>query len=105
MGRNVFAHESGIHVNAMLRDTSTFEPFPAEEVGGERLYVLGKHSGRALVASLLTEAGRQPTADELADCLARVRELSSRRGGPVEPAELLEIHDEVRASLAAAPSA
>ena len=98
VGRNVFAHESGIHVNAMLRDTSTFEPFPPEEVGGERLYVLGKHSGRALVAALLADAGRQPTDTELAECLARVREASAQRGGPVPAAELLTIHDQARAA-------
>ena len=88
VGPNVFAHESGIHVNAMLRDTSTFEPFPPEEVGNARRYVLGKHSGRALVAHLLAERGIEPDEKALGATLVAVRRLAHERGGAVADAEL-----------------
>jgi homocitrate synthase NifV len=88
VGPNVFAHESGIHVNAMLRDTSTFEPFPPEEVGNCRRYVLGKHSGRALVAHLLKEQGIEPEEKALGATLVAVRKLAVERGGAVADAEL-----------------
>lgn len=93
VGSNVFAHESGIHVNAMLKDTSTFEPFPPEEVGGERRYVLGKHSGRALVEFVLREAGRDYTDEDLVNCLSWVRQTAVQRGGSVAPHELLARFD------------
>jgi isopropylmalate/homocitrate/citramalate synthase len=88
VGPNVFAHESGIHVNAMLRDTSTFEPFPPEEVGNSRRYVLGKHSGRALVAHLLKEKGIEPEEKALGATLVAVRKLAVERGGAVADVEL-----------------
>ena len=69
VGDNVFAHESGIHVNGMLKDTSTFEPFMPEEVGNVRRYVIGKHSGRATLRSVLEERGFKTDDDQLATCL------------------------------------
>jgi homocitrate synthase NifV len=93
VGDNVFAHESGIHVKGMLKNTSTFEPFPPEEVGNERRYVLGKHSGRALVETILRDAGREFTDHELADCLAWVRRAAIERGGPVSEQELIARFD------------
>jgi homocitrate synthase NifV len=93
VGSNVFAHESGIHVKGMLKNASTFEPFPPEEVGNERHYVLGKHSGRALIELVLRTAGRDFTDDDLADSLAWVRRTAIERGGPVTEEELLARFD------------
>lgn len=93
VGSNVFAHESGIHVKGMLKNTSTFEPFPPEEVGNERRYVLGKHSGRALIEFVLRAAGRDFTDDDLAGSLAWVRQTAIERGGPVTEEELLARFD------------
>lgn len=92
VGDNVFAHESGIHVNGMLRDPSTFEPFAPEEVAGERRYVLGKHSGRALVRWALGAQGIDADEARVGECLTRVRSLAITRGGAVAPAELVEIY-------------
>lgn len=92
VGENVFAHESGIHVNAMLKDTSSFEPINPEAVGGERRYILGKHSGRALIRSLLEENGKEYDDELLSRCLSEVRTLAMRQGSAVETAQLLEIH-------------
>jgi homocitrate synthase NifV len=96
VGDNVFAHESGIHVNGMLRDTSSFEPFPPELVGGQRRYVLGKHSGRALLAWVLESEGIEPREELLHDCLSAVRERSIDSGGSISRGEFVKIYqDEV----------
>ncbi len=51
VGKNAFAHESGIHQHGVLSDRSTYEIIDAREVGGEAAQiVLGKHSGRHAVA-------------------------------------------------------
>jgi homocitrate synthase NifV len=92
VGRNIFAHESGIHAKGMLKDTGTFEPFQPEEVGGERRYVIGKHSGRAVVKYALEERGVAVNDDLLPVCLDAVRKESVRIGGPVEPERLLAIY-------------
>lgn len=92
VGSNVFAHESGIHVNAMLRDTSTFEPFPPEDVGNERRYVLGKHSGKALLQHLIEHSRGDVDADALTQTLSDVRSRAVERGGPIEQNEMLELY-------------
>jgi len=56
VGQNVFAHESGIHTHGVLQHPKTYEPIPAELVGGERRFVFGKHSGRNVIRHTLTEA-------------------------------------------------
>jgi homocitrate synthase NifV len=56
-GQNVFRHESGIHVHAMLRDCRSYEAFGPEAVGRMREnYVIGKHSGKAAIRAMLKEA-------------------------------------------------
>jgi homocitrate synthase NifV len=100
VGTNVFAHESGIHVNAMLKDTSSFEPFPPEQVGGQRRYVLGKHSGRALIRHVLEENSRSFDDDVLGESLRQVRALATAQGREVSPDELLSIHSEITSRLA-----
>ena len=98
MGRNVFAHESGIHVKGMLADTSTFEPYSPDEVGGTRRYVLGKHSGLALVNAVLEQHGLAPEEETSRKCLSEVRALAVRHGGVVEPGELIEMYRRLSAT-------
>jgi homocitrate synthase NifV len=45
VGGDIFAHESGVHVDAILKTPLTYEPFAPGEVGLERAIVIGKHSG------------------------------------------------------------
>ena len=55
--------------------------------------MLGKHSGRALVETVLRGAGREFTDNDLADCLAWVRRAAIERGGPVSEQELIARFD------------
>lgn len=88
VGEAVFTHESGIHVDGLLKNAATYEGFDPAELGRERRTVLGKHSGsqgvrqaygnlgfsldEGLARRLLSrirahasEAKRAPTTDEL----------------------------------------
>ncbi|MBS1263342.1 MAG: 2-isopropylmalate synthase [Methanonatronarchaeales archaeon] len=56
VGKNVFAHESGIHSSAVLKNPFTYEPYPPEVVGADRRFMVGDSSGRGAVASKLEEA-------------------------------------------------
>ena len=47
VGDNAFAHEAGIHVDGLMKHTSTYEPLSPEEVGNKRRIILGKHSGKS----------------------------------------------------------
>ena len=53
IGEGVFAHESGIHVAGMLVDPAIYQVIDPQSVGAEIRYVLGKHTGDALVAHVL----------------------------------------------------
>jgi homocitrate synthase NifV len=97
VGENIFAHESGIHVNGMLANDTTFEPFLPEEVGRTRHYVLGKHSGRALIRHLLAGKGIEISDSELGICLDHVRELAIQQGGPISEEQLTPIYRELKA--------
>ncbi len=57
-GQSVFLHESGIHVHALLRDRTAYEPFEPASVGqNESQFVLGKHSGRTGLQHILSKQG------------------------------------------------
>ncbi|NJR24060.1 MAG: homocitrate synthase [Richelia sp. CSU_2_1] len=73
VGENAFAHESGIHAHGILHDPVTYEPFAPEEVGWERRFVVGKHSGRHLVLSVLQQQGIFLDAEEVQSVLEAVR--------------------------------
>ena len=58
MGRNAFAHESGIHQDGVLKERSTYEIMDAPTVGLEsNSIVLGKHSGRHALQDALEQLG------------------------------------------------
>ncbi len=73
VGRNVFRHESGIHVDAVLEEPLTYEPFLPELIGHHRRIVLGKHSGCRAVKAKLTECGIEVSKDELCKIVERVK--------------------------------
>lgn len=98
VGDNVFAHESGIHVNGMLKDTSTFEPFTPEEVGNVRRYVIGKHSGRATLRNVLEHRGIEVQEDSLARCLVEVRAVAIKQGDALTPDQLCNLYKNMSAS-------
>ena len=58
VGKNAFAHESGIHQDGMLKNAETYEIMTPESVGlKETSLVMGKHSGRHAFRSKLEETG------------------------------------------------
>lgn len=91
VGPNVFAHESGIHTAGMLRDSSTFEPFPPELVGGKRQLVAGKHSGRSIIKELLGSDAPELNDDQFSRLLSKVREEAIQSQGLVNREKLKEM--------------
>ena len=73
VGRNVFRHESGIHVDAVIEEPLTYEPFLPEMIGHQRKIVLGKHSGCRAVKAKLEEYGIDVTRDELCRIVEEVK--------------------------------
>ncbi|MPL58266.1 2-isopropylmalate synthase [bioreactor metagenome] len=73
VGRNIFRHESGIHVDAVIEEPLTYEPFLPELVGQKRQLVLGKHSGCRAVKAKLDQCGVEVTKDELCKIVEEVK--------------------------------
>ena len=80
VGRNAFAHESGIHQHGVLRDRETYEIMDPKAIGHASVLVLGKHSGRAAFADALNKFGIVLEDDDFARAFARFKELADRKG-------------------------
>ena len=80
VGKNAFAHESGIHQDGMLKNAETFEIMRPADVGlKETSLVMGKHSGRAALRSKLKELGYDLADNQLNDVFVRFKELADRK--------------------------
>jgi len=90
VGSAVFAHESGIHVSALLRDPATYEALDPAQFGRTRHIVLGKHSGSAAIRNALNTLGIEVDDGRLQRILERVRSCASDRKRPISEIELVE---------------
>src|SRR5450631_206593 len=80
VGRNAFAHESGIHQDGMLKHTQTYEIMTPESVGVSKTsLVMGKHSGRHAFKEKLKELGYELGENALEDAFARFKDLADRK--------------------------
>jgi 2-isopropylmalate synthase len=80
VGRNAFAHESGIHQDGMLKHTQTYEIMVPEDVGVKQTsLVMGKHSGRHAFAHKLDELGYHLAGNQLEDAFVRFKALADRK--------------------------
>jgi 2-isopropylmalate synthase len=80
VGKNAFAHESGIHQDGMLKSADTFEIMRPDDVGlaGTSL-PLGKHSGRAALRAKLKDLGFDMVDNQLNDLFVRFKSLADRK--------------------------
>jgi 2-isopropylmalate synthase len=80
VGKNAFAHESGIHQDGMLKNSETFEIMRPEDVGlSATNLVMGKHSGRAALRLKLENLGFTLADNQLKDVFVRFKELADRK--------------------------
>jgi 2-isopropylmalate synthase len=80
VGRNAFAHESGIHQDGVLKERTTYEIMDATTVGLDaNSLVLGKHSGRHALAEALSELGFELTGQALNTAFKRFKELADKK--------------------------
>jgi homocitrate synthase NifV len=96
VGENTFAHESGIHAHGVLQNPVTYEPFSPEDVGWERRFVVGKHSGRHLVLSVLQQQGIFLSPEEVQSVLEAVRHKAVQVKRNLTVEELLSLVPQTR---------
>jgi isopropylmalate/homocitrate/citramalate synthase len=78
-GYNVFRHESGIHVDAMIKELRSYEFLPAAWLGRRNEFVLGKHSGAANIRHLLRQYDVPLDDDQVRSLLADCKDSAARR--------------------------
>lgn len=100
VGAKVFAHESGIHTQAMLIDRRMYEAVPADLVGGQTNWVFGKHTGASLVEDTLhrrrerlLHAGVEPTAALAQRVTEEVKRLREERAASSKSEETIELYE------------
>ncbi len=91
VGARVFAHESGLHADGVLKFPGNYEGFDPAEVGLCRQLVVGKHSGRHGLGYRLRQLGIELDRLELDDLLEKVRSISQRNKRPLTDGELLTL--------------
>jgi 2-isopropylmalate synthase len=80
VGRNAFAHESGIHQDGVLKERTTYEIMDATTVGlDSNSIVLGKHSGRHALADALSELGFEVSGQALNTAFKRFKEIADKK--------------------------
>lgn len=80
VGKNAFAHESGIHQDGVLKERSTYEIMSPELIGLSRgSLVLGKHSGRHAFKEHMIELGYQLNEDELDLAFRAFKEIADKK--------------------------
>ncbi|TFH39971.1 MAG: homoaconitate hydratase, partial [ANME-2 cluster archaeon] len=83
-----FAHESGIHVAAILEEPSTYELFSPELVGGKRSLIIGKHTGTKALKGIVQTMGYDLNHSQLCRLLEKVKDCThAKRGIPCKRLE------------------
>ncbi|GFP21211.1 2-isopropylmalate synthase [Candidatus Hakubella thermalkaliphila] len=93
VGVNVFAHESGIHADGVLKNPLNYEAFSPEEVGLQRQLVIGKHSGKASILAKFREYGIELSEEEAEAILRHVRATAVQLKRALFDKELVYIYE------------
>lgn len=95
VGEHMFTHESGIHVDGVLKFPYTYESFLPDEIGASRKIIIGKHSGKHAVWDKLKELGIEVSKEELHKIVTKVKETAVKRKSALTDEELKQIAEEV----------
>jgi homocitrate synthase NifV len=95
VGSSAFTHESGIHVDGLMKDPRTYEELSPQTFGRDRSIVLGKHSGTASVAVALLSLGLTANELQMRLLLKQIHERSIQAKRTVSMDELLEFYVQI----------
>jgi homocitrate synthase NifV len=99
VGDAVFTHESGLHVDGLLKDRRNYEPFDPAELGRSHRMVLGKHSGSHAVVAAYARLGLTIDGGQASAVLERIREHAAQTKCAPTPADLKRFYLEMAAPL------
>ena len=94
VGENVFAHESGIHADGVIKNASTYESITPELLGRHRKFVVGKHTGTKGLNNRLLELGIEVNKEQLNNIFKQVKDFGDK-GKCLTDVDLQAIADNV----------
>jgi homocitrate synthase NifV len=103
VGTNVFAHESGIHADGVIKNPLNYEAFAPEDVGLERQIVVGKHSGSRTIYRKFQEFGLELSQPECEGVLALVRQRAVELKRALFDKELMYLYHDYLRTVQAQP--
>ncbi len=92
VGSRVFAHESGLHADGVIKDPHNYEGFDPAEVGLTRSIVVGKHSGTSGLIERYRSMGVYITRSSAETLLEATRSMSCKRKRDLSNCELMGIY-------------
>jgi homocitrate synthase NifV len=99
VGSHVFTHESGIHVDGLIKNPLNYQSFDPAELGRTHRMVLGKHSGSHAVLAAYAQLGMYPSAPEVTQIIERIRAYATRNKREPDATQLADFYLEVMRSL------
>jgi len=92
IGKDIFNVESGIHVNGIIKNPSTYEPYDPSKIGRTRKIIIGKHSGVSALEIKLKELKIEYKYSSLGNMLEEVRKISTQKRRGLKDQEIKEIY-------------
>ncbi|MBI2354787.1 MAG: homocitrate synthase [Deltaproteobacteria bacterium] len=92
VGERVFAHESGLHADGVLKDPRNYEGFDPAEVGLTRQIVVGKHSGASGLIERYKDIGISISRSEALHLMDKVRRIAQQTRRPLNNSQLIKLH-------------
>jgi homocitrate synthase NifV len=99
VGRDVFAHESGLHVAGLIEKAETYQGLDPALLGRSHSIVVGKHSGGRALAHVLAGCGITLDPQLAVPLVAAVRQAAAERKRALTPDELARLHATVAATV------
>jgi homocitrate synthase NifV len=96
VGKRVFSHEAGIHVDGLLKDPANYQGVDPAIVGRRHQLILGKHSGSGAVLEAYARLGIDLSRTDAHALLAKIRLFAVRHKRPPEAPELMSFHRGLR---------
>lgn len=82
-GVDIFAAESGLHVDGILKNPALFEPYDPAQTGGKRFLALGAKAGRGAVRTMLEQMGSGGPLHCLTGLVKTIRDKAGSAGRPL----------------------
>jgi homocitrate synthase NifV len=90
-GDDIFAAESGLHVDGILKNPALFEPYDPAQTGANRILALGAKAGRGAVRTMLRQVGLEGPLHSIGSLVDTIRQRAAGAGRPLSQVEVQDL--------------